>query len=280
MEAMELALSAHMESTRQADNLTQASMSPASHRKNLSGEGRGERQWYSTKTLQWIGYAAVAIVAVVSIKIIPAKTGAPESRIYTTLSTQRANVTLADGSKVILAPQTKLTVRGRTVYLSGEAVFTVTQNAGEPFVVKTGNIATQVLGTTFGIRKYIDDTEVRVVVAEGKVSVGNSVLSIGDVARVSVRGAMTRERNADIASIIGWTQGMLVFRDTPVREVLTELERWYGLRFQANLPDAVLNRQINGTLESVPSAAVVPLISDLLGISAQLRGQIVILKEK
>src|SRR5687768_8668644 len=78
---------------------------------------------------------------------IATSTKAPNSKTFSTGIGQRANVKLADGSVVIIAPATTLRVLGRSIDLSGEAIFTVTQRTGEPFIVRANNTVTRVLGT-------------------------------------------------------------------------------------------------------------------------------------
>jgi ferric-dicitrate binding protein FerR (iron transport regulator) len=42
----------------------------------------------------------------------------------------------------------------RTVYLKGEAFFNIKRNPAKPFVVHTGDLVTEVLGTSFTIKSY------------------------------------------------------------------------------------------------------------------------------
>src|SRR5688572_16316604 len=73
---------------------------------------------------------------------------------------QRTRVTLPDGSAVYLNASSTLTFpevfaeSERTVELTGEAFFEVVKNPAKPFVVKTNNIRTVVLGTSFNVRSF------------------------------------------------------------------------------------------------------------------------------
>ena len=42
--------------------------------------------------------------------------------------------------------------------------------------------------------------------------------------------------HASLEPYIGWAAGRLVFEDTPLRDVMPELARWYGLP-EANMVD-------------------------------------------
>jgi ferric-dicitrate binding protein FerR (iron transport regulator) len=91
-------------------------------------------------------------------------------------------VILADGSTVILNKNSSIeykdTFNGtRYLELEGEAFFKIYRNEEKPFVVKTKNVTTKVLGTSFNVADI--DSIVNVVVATGLVEVSdanNSVL--------------------------------------------------------------------------------------------------------
>lgn len=86
-------------------------------------------------------------------------------------------VHLSDGSKVTLKKGSRISYEPsfigdyRTVYLSGEAFFEVAKNPNKPFVVYANELVTKVLGTSFTIKAYQEDTEVIVEVKTGRVSV-------------------------------------------------------------------------------------------------------------
>ena len=86
-------------------------------------------------------------------------------------------VSLDDGSTVVLQKNSKLSfskpfgLSGRKVILSGEAFFDVAKDSLRPFTVYSGEIVTEVLGTSFSVRAFEKDNEVEVNVKTGKVSV-------------------------------------------------------------------------------------------------------------
>lgn len=65
----------------------------------------------------------------------------------------------------------KFTDSVRMVSLAGEAFFEVTPHAIRPFIIEAGKMETRVLGTSFNIRAYEKDEEVKVSVVTGKVQV-------------------------------------------------------------------------------------------------------------
>jgi transmembrane sensor len=189
-----------------------------------------------------------------------------KTQTYSTAPAQRASFTLTDGSRVTLAPASKIQVTGRIVELNGEAVFTVTQNTGAPFVVRALGTETRVLGTTFGVRAY---DNVRVAVAEGRVSVSSAILTAGDIATIH-NGAAEVTHNMDVASMLAWTTGRLEFRNTPTADALGQLSRWYGVEMKASTH--FKDWQITGALDNATQQTAVEFMSTLLNARVERNG--------
>lgn len=90
---------------------------------------------------------------------------------------QPKQVRLPDGSLVVLQSHSRISYLHkfhsdkREVYLLGEAFFDIQKNSKQPFYVYANELVTKVLGTSFNIRAYEEDKEVRVEVKSGRVSV-------------------------------------------------------------------------------------------------------------
>ncbi len=86
-------------------------------------------------------------------------------------------ITLQDCTVVILQPlatlayPTNFSADKREVFLEGEAFFNVAKNAAKPFLVHSGNLVTQVLGTSFTIKPNDKNNQIEVSVKTGKVAV-------------------------------------------------------------------------------------------------------------
>ena len=208
------------------------------------------------------------------------------ARIYATGAGQQTTVQLPDGSRVMLAPHTTLVVGGtgatrRTVQLTGEAYFDVKPVPGAPFVVQTGSIRTQVLGTVFTVRHYEHDREVTVAVRSGRVSSGRHkpfILSENMVARITDSTAVINT-DADLSEYTEWTKGRLVFHMTPVSQVLAAVGHWYG--YELRLSDSTLAQEpvvtmLNG--HSAPDALAT--LRSLLNVDMTFNGHIVTLHPK
>ena len=205
--------------------------------------------------------------------------------VYSVISTtrgQRLTVRLADGTLVALAPGTTMRtpstygVRDRTVQLEGEAAFTVTHDSTRPFAVQTRLAVARDLGTRFLVRAYDDDSQTDVVVAEGLVAVGRAdsaagrlsadslMISRGERVRVDSTGRLALTRGVSLDRYFGWTEGELVFRRTPLREVVAQLERWYDLDIRlasSGLGDQVVTATFS---EREPAKQVLQVIATVL----------------
>jgi transmembrane sensor len=166
----------------------------------------------------------------------------PDLKPVATVSAQIGNLTLDDGTKVKLAPESKLTVpKGfgpemRAVKLEGMAAFDVAPGMEQPFNIMAGNTWVVATGTAFTVSNYPGDSAVTVVVSSGMVKVGKgkhthdvpagSALVANDT---SARAATPAERDAADA----WRTGTLVVTDKPLSQALSTMKRWYSLMILA-----------------------------------------------
>jgi len=204
----------------------------------------------------------------------PAITQAHE---YATRPGQRAELRLADGTRVLLNVDSRIRVPaefGRTVSLEGEAFFDVHHDPEHPFRVRTARGVAEDLGTEFVVSAYPESRGMQVAVVSGAVALrrGTSVdsaaplrltrgdLALLDSARVDVR------RDIDLAPYVGWTTGSLVFEGVPLSVALPRIERWYDVEIR--LADSSLaSRRLTATFHDTPLAHVL----ELLALSFHLR---------
>lgn len=93
------------------------------------------------------------------------------------IAVKQQKVILPDNSIVILEKNASIITdenygkRNRTVYLTGGAFFDVKRNTKKPFLVYSGGLVTEVLGTSFSIKPKPNSKMIEVSVKTGKVSV-------------------------------------------------------------------------------------------------------------
>lgn len=196
-------------------------------------------------------------------------------QIYATQVGETRTLYLADGSRVQLNTGSELRVtfsraERRTELTRGEAYFEVAHQSARPFTVAAGKANIRVLGTEFNVARFTDDT--RVSVLGGSVSVSEASAASGlrpesvklsRNQKVSVSGTgisavthTSRERTLD------WTQGLLVFEQTPLVDALVELNRYLKVPAQAH--PSVSGRALSGTFEvSDPESALAAIAAAL-----------------
>lgn len=241
---------------------------------SIHPESRVHGGFFSSRSLlRWVAGVGVltlsSVIATWGLRSNEIAATSAVKRIYKTVPGQRASVTLTDGSTVVLGPATTLRVSDRTVILDGQAIFTVNPKAESPFIVRAGNTSTTVLGTAFCIRKYASDTAVKVIVAQGRVSINGVVLSTGDIG-TSTSNAMQVTRNGNITSELIWADGTLAFDRQTLRDVIPELERWYGIQIIAD--SLLLNKRVILTFNTESPADAIKVISTVLGARSEISG--------
>lgn len=166
---------------------------------------------------------------------------------------ERKEITLPDGSIVWMNELSRLEYRSdftkRQVTLDGEAFFEVRKADGKTFTIQSGEALTTVLGTSFNVRAYPEESGVEVTVKTGKVELkaaaateNRVLLSPGDAgvfekSRKQVLKIEKRNDNSD-----AWKTRSLIFDDTPVTEVILELERYFEVDIEVG-NDAILKCQ-------------------------------------
>lgn len=151
---------------------------------------------------------------------------------------------LADGSHATLASNSAIEIRlsrgeRHVALIRGEAIFAVAKDPGRPFVVATNGHRVIAVGTRFSVRR--DDEDLRVAVTEGTVrlesepdagsSSPSALLPAGSVALVHGNDVLVRSMPlVDVERMLGWRDGLLAFRDTPLTEAVTEFNRYTARR--------------------------------------------------
>ena len=161
----------------------------------------------------------------------------PRFREIVTGPNDEVTVTLADGSVVRLAPNSRLqtdSANSHDLVLEGHAYFAVAKQKHGPLFIRTAAGVVQVVGTRFDLQSTGD--QLRLIVVEGVVllSAHGSVsrLSAGELARVreGVPGPVVEMPRT--LPPLDWLGNFLAFQDTPVRDAARDIEREFNVRVQ------------------------------------------------
>ena len=197
-----------------------------------------------------------------------------------------SQVTLTDGTKVWLNSGATLqfplsfTGEKREVKLTGEAFFEVAKNKKHPFIVNANEINIEALGTSFNVVSYNDESSLEVVLVTGVVKLSandnkNKVREIGVMhpdQRV-IYAKKTHEATfgeVDVDKYIAWRDGILVFKDDSMEEVIKRLSHWF------NIEITVQDTEINDyNYKATFSHETLLQVLDLLKISAPIDYRII-----
>ena len=154
---------------------------------------------------------------------------------------------LPDGSKVWLNANSELRYPSdfnadtRTVELTGQGYFEVTKNAHKPFIVKADkDYSVEVLGTSFNVSAYKDESMIETTLVEGSVKL--NVVSGGKRMTQMLKPNEKAEyqKGADKIKVFdvnteydtAWKNGEIIFRNHPMDKVLKTQERHYHVVFE------------------------------------------------
>jgi transmembrane sensor len=188
----------------------------------------------------------------------------PDSDLFVTKTGEQMEITLADGSRVWLGPKSTLQVgyskERRAIQLrTGEAFFAVKKNPGRPFVVRSAGGDITAVGTAFNVRAVTD--HVTVTVSEGVVSVApGEQLAVAQPEAVRVASGQqltfTAKEPVKELSIVQsaapgerarWRDGVLVYRDEPLRDVVMDVARYSSRQLEIS-GDAIGELRYSGVV--------------------------------
>lgn len=183
------------------------------------------------------------------------KVNSSEEVMMQTVTSRQGMVTqfdLADGTKVWLNSGSELQFpnhfasKRREVVLKGEAFFEVTKNENQPFRVNAGELKVDVLGTTFDVVCYENDTRSEVILVTGIVALsydnGQGKKEYGSMhpgqrAVYEKENQKVNSEEVKVDKYTAWRDGNLIFRDDNMEDVVKRLSRWFNVEITINDPE-------------------------------------------
>ena len=162
--------------------------------------------------------------------------------VITTPRGGQYTVTLPDGTVAQLNSATTLTfpssfakLKERSVQLVGEAYFTVSHNAKQPFKVISKGQVVEDIGTEFNISAYPDENAIKTTLAEGSARVNNVILIPGN--QSIVKGKTLTVQTVNLDDALAWKNGYFLFNDENITSIMNKLSRWYNvdIQYQGNI---------------------------------------------
>ncbi|MDO6819834.1 FecR family protein [Zobellia sp. 1_MG-2023] len=238
---------------------------------------------FTLSIFQYIGYAAVlTILFSLAFLYKPTKDSIkieqPSLLMSTTSVGENKTIELSDGTVIMLNSNTSISypsifsTNNREVVLQGEAFFDVTHDANRPFIVKTdGGMKIHVLGTSFNVKSYPEDSHMETTLVSGKVRVVEEKDNKTVFLNPSQRATYIKKEDkiiidkVDTEVFTAWREGKLVYDETPIREVISDLKRKYHISIAVASP-TIMNYKYTGTFDNL----TIEEILDLFEVSSPI----------
>jgi ferric-dicitrate binding protein FerR (iron transport regulator) len=169
-------------------------------------------------------------------------------KLYTTVSTnagQNSKIVLPDSSVIwlnsgtTLSYNTDFSLNNREIRLQGQAFFQIARNEKVPLFVAINGFKIKVLGTKFDVSAYPEDPKIDVVLESGSVELLHEqdqsfdhILKPGEKAEFDLKTKNVSISPVNVYKYTSWKDGVLIFENAPMDEVLEKLERWYNIRIE------------------------------------------------
>lgn len=239
-------------------------------------------------TMNWFRRGiAVAVVAILSVAVWnlyllrEARQGSG-TFLAQVPAGNKVELTLPDKSLVKLNSESSLsyayTKGKRVVHLEGEGYFQVSKDKKHPFVVQTGDLNIEVLGTSFNIHSYKENDFVETSLIEGSVRLYDSRSPAECYILKPSQKAIYSKSNGDISLYdtdnikeMAWTQNHLVFESEKLGIVLQKIERWYGVHIDLLCPE-IANDPISGSFKDEQLPYVMEALKFQYGFDFEITG--------
>lgn len=247
------------------------------------------------------GIAAALVLALTSLAIIRLQLWSPKSDYdnvvevrtitKTALAGQKLSFRLPDGTMVKLNASSSLQFpdkmdSAREVILLGEAFFDVIEDPNHPFRVLTRDFSTTALGTSFNVFAYNSEKKHKVSLISGSVKVKKTagadsysrILQPGDQVTYDAAAAIFSIEPFDVNSAILWTEGILVFQDNNFSDVISTLERWYGVSIDVLNENNKRRDKFSGTFNNESLERVLEVLSFSGGFTFKIEEKLVLIE--
>lgn len=169
----------------------------------------------------------------------------------------------------------------RQVNLHGEAFFQVKRNTQSPFKIQTGDVTTQVLGTSFNLKSYNSD-HVNLQVYSGLVQINhqNSKKSF----RLEKDQGINWNSQSGFSKILSfdstyppaWKSGIFRFNNSSIQEIIEELKLWYPVEFE--IKGTIKKCLYTGEFQTSSLEQVLEIMSYTLNLNYQIHENKVTIK--
>ncbi|MDR1092080.1 MAG: FecR domain-containing protein [Prevotella sp.] len=249
-------------------------------------ERKFNRRLFIKRVLRYVAIILLPIISGVTVwKLSEKSYFVPEMIECYVPNGEQRTLTLPDGSLIhinagsLLIYPSQFTASKRQVYLSGEANFFVESNPEKPFIVRTGELNVEALGTKFNIESYPGSGVITTTLEHGSVKIykeekpENAILM-----KPYEQVCFFVNENRFVTNLVessdysAWTKGELRFINKSLDVILFTLERKYDVRF-------LVDTKIKGSDLYTMKFKAHETIDDALYVLSEILGSITYHKE-
>lgn len=204
------------------------------------------------------------------------------------------SLVLSDSTRVYLNAMSKLVFPvsfskgAREVSLEGEACFMVKKDRGKPFIVNVNGMRVEVLGTTFNVNAYNDQGNIVTTLVEGKIRLvagidqsREYVLSPDDQAVFNASsGGEVQIRQVNASNYIQWIDGVYVFDQQSLGEIMQTLSRWYDFNYWFEQQELEHIRFKGGLSKYESIDPILEIIESTGKVKATIKGKNILFSKK
>lgn len=238
----------------------------------------------------WRPWAALAGLAASLVLIFSSGVFSTQaaSLVYQTAKGETRQVALSDGTQLHLNSDTRLTValneKARHIELDhGEVILNVIHDESRPLTLRAGDARITDIGTEFNVLRHAGT--VSVTVKEGKVGVGPAtaespthIVSAGEQSIHVEDSDQYSLAKADPDTAFAWEKGRAIYRDRPLSEVVSDLNRYFEKPLVVDDETGQLRLTAIITLDS--EASVVKRLEAFLPVEATTTAENIRLRQR
>lgn len=222
----------------------------------------------------WTSAAAAVVIIGFLLWTNEREPAAADTRLVQAPLGKTLKVNLPDGSHIWLNAGSALSYpiafKGKTrevVLREGQAFFDIARDTTMPFIVHAKTLDITVLGTSFDVKAYQNDPDIKVTVKTGKVGVkvrdkpGQPALMLlpAEQAVVAEKAQKIQVNEISKPAIAPWKDNRMVFEDELLVEVLHALERKYNQHIIIEKAE-LSSEKISLTLDNQPMTDVLKVL--------------------
>ena len=242
--------------------------------------------------LRWVCAAAAAVSIFIGGYYAAIGTMEPiRENTLLTAKGQTGEFSLPDGTTVWLNGESQLkydnSFEGETrdVYLSGEAFFNVRKDSLRPFRVHMNDLQIEVLGTSFDAMSYSFGSCEHIVLKTGSVKIsGNNLqrtvtLRPNEKFTFDKRAGSARVESVNAQNYCQWFSPRLVFDNTPLKDIITNLERRYNIEISLSTHISP-EKRISLVICHEPLEDIMEVMSSLMSVQYRIDGNHVLIMRR